>query len=108
MTRRACSLRLLRLIRTFFALVGEAGQERDASLTRTGMAIGTAGYMSPEQIKKERLDARTDLFSFGLVLYEMATGQRAFAGDTAEAVHRRFSIRLRLQPRMWTSRFRAD
>ena len=87
MTRRACSLRLLRLIRTFFALVGEAGQERDASLTRTGMAIGTAGYMSPEQIKKERLDARTDLFSFGLVLYEMATGQRAFAGDTAEAVH---------------------
>jgi eukaryotic-like serine/threonine-protein kinase len=62
-------------------------QEADASLTRTGMAIGTAGYMSPEQIKKERLDARTDLFSFGLVLYEMATGQRPFTGDTAEAVH---------------------
>ena len=62
-------------------------QEADASLTRTGMAIGTAGYMSPEQIKKERLDARTDLFSFGLVLYEMATGQRPFTGHTAEAVH---------------------
>jgi len=69
------------------AAVEEADQERDASLTRTGMAIGTAGYMSPEQIKKERLDARTDLFSFGLVLYEMATGQRPFTGDTAEAVH---------------------
>jgi eukaryotic-like serine/threonine-protein kinase len=62
-------------------------QEADASLTRTGMAIGTAGYMSPEQIKKERLDARTDLFSFGLVLYEMVTGLRPFTGHTAEAVH---------------------
>ena len=62
-------------------------QEADASLTRTGMAIGTAGYMSPEQIKKERLDARTDLFSFGLVLYEMATGRRPFTGHTVEAVH---------------------
>jgi pentatricopeptide repeat protein len=53
------------------------------SLTRTGMAMGTAGYMSPEQVRGEKLDARTDLFSFGLILYEMATGQRAFSGDTA-------------------------
>ena len=48
--------------------------------------MGTAGYMSPEQVRGEKLDARTDMFSFGLVLYEMATGQRAFSGETAAVV----------------------
>ena len=56
-------------------------------LTRTGSAMGTAGYMSPEQVRGEMLDARTDLFSFGLVLYELFTCQRAFSGETAEVVH---------------------
>ena len=56
-------------------------------LTRTGSAMGTAGYMSPEQVRGEILDARTDLFSFGLALYELFTGQRCFSGETAEVVH---------------------
>jgi eukaryotic-like serine/threonine-protein kinase len=63
------------------------GTPADANLTRTGVAMGTAGYMSPEQVRGEKLDVRTDLFSFGLVLYEMATGRRAFAGETAAVVH---------------------
>jgi len=55
----------------------------EATPTRAGTAMGTAGYMSPEQVRGEKLDARTDLFSFGLVLYEITTGQRAFSGNTA-------------------------
>jgi eukaryotic-like serine/threonine-protein kinase len=74
-------------------------QSADLFLSRIGITMGTAAYMSPEQIRGEQLDARTDLFSFGLVLYEMATGERAIKGDTGTELHQAVLAQSPVPPR---------
>ncbi|MCC6162668.1 MAG: protein kinase [Acidobacteria bacterium] len=72
---------------------------RPLHLTQTGMAMGTVFYMSPEQARGDALDARTDLFSLGSVLYEMVTGRRAFEGDDIAQILNRIGNGVFVPPR---------
>ena len=74
---------LAKLAPTDVSMPGEGATATVTARTTPGMVLGTAGYMSPEQVRGKDVDARTDIFAFGAILYEMLSGQRAFKGESS-------------------------
>jgi eukaryotic-like serine/threonine-protein kinase len=97
----ACGIKLLDF--GLASLSGRSAADETAvmGLTNAGTVLGSPAYMSPEQAEGKPVDARSDIFSFGLVLYEMLTGRHAFRGDSAIAIMRRSCA---TSPVQWTFR----